>query len=47
MADFVHLHKLITRRSAFLTFLNAQNGVELEGGAKSERLKHLDKWKGI
>ncbi len=39
MAGFVHLHKVITRRSAFSTFLNAQNGVELEGGAKSGRLK--------
>jgi hypothetical protein len=38
MPGFVHLHKVITR-SAFSTFLNAQNGVELEGGAKSGRLK--------
>ncbi len=40
MVGFVHLHKVIPRRSAFSTFLNAQNGVESEGGAKSGRLKH-------
>jgi len=39
MASFVHLHKVIIRRSAFSTILNAQNGVELKGRAKSGRLK--------
>ncbi len=39
MFGFVHPHKVITRRSAFSTFPNAQNGGESEGGAKSGRLK--------
>jgi hypothetical protein len=38
MASFVNLHKVIVE-SAFSAFPSAQNEVELEGGAKSERLK--------
>jgi hypothetical protein len=33
MASFVDLHKVVVRRSVFLTFPNARNGVELGGGA--------------
>ncbi len=36
MTSFVDLHKVVIRRSVFLTFPNAQNGVELEGGVESE-----------
>jgi hypothetical protein len=39
MASFVNIHEVIPR-NAFLAFPSAQNEVELEGGAKSERLKH-------
>jgi hypothetical protein len=39
MVGFVDLHKVIVK-SAFSTFPSAQNECELEGGAKSERLKH-------
>ncbi len=38
MISFVNLHKVIVK-SAFSAFPSAQNEVELEGGAKSERLK--------
>jgi hypothetical protein len=38
MINFVHPHNVIVR-NAFSTFPNAQNGGELEGGAKSGRLK--------
>ncbi len=39
MVGFVNIHKMVAR-SAFSTFPSAQNGCELEGGAKSEGLKH-------
>jgi hypothetical protein len=38
--DYVDLHKVIVRRSAFSTFLNARNEDELEGEIESEGLKH-------
>jgi hypothetical protein len=37
MVSFVDPHKVVIRRN---TFSNARNGGELEGGAKSGRLKH-------
>jgi hypothetical protein len=40
MAGFVDPHKVVARRSAFLTLQNAQNGVESIGGVESGRLKH-------
>jgi hypothetical protein len=39
MANFVDLHKVVFR-SACLVLPSAWNGGELEGGAKSGRLKH-------
>ncbi len=40
MAGFVDPHKVVARRSAFLTLQNAQNGVESIGGVENGRLKH-------
>jgi hypothetical protein len=37
--DFVKLHKVIVKRSAFKTFSRAQNEGESKGGIKGERLK--------
>jgi hypothetical protein len=45
MAGFEYLHKAIAR-SAFSTFPSARNGGELEGGAKSGRLKCHFKMEG-
>jgi hypothetical protein len=39
MNDFVKLHKVIAKRSAFLAFPRAQNEDESKGETKSERLK--------
>ncbi len=39
MASFVNPHKVVAKRNAFSAFPNAQNGIELEGGAKSEGSK--------
>jgi hypothetical protein len=39
MASFVNLHKVIIK-NAFSAFPSAQNEVQLEGGAKNERLTH-------
>ncbi len=40
MAGFVNIHKVVLRSwSAFSAFPSGQNGGELEGGAKSVRLK--------
>jgi len=38
MAGFVDLHKVVVRNACFV-LPRARNGGELEGGAKSERLK--------
>jgi hypothetical protein len=40
MVGFMDPHKVVARRSAFLIFPSAQNGVELKGGVEDERLKH-------
>jgi hypothetical protein len=40
MVSFVDPHKVVIRRNAFSTYPSAQNGGELDGGAKSGRLKH-------
>ncbi len=39
MARFKDLCKVVVRRSAFSTFSNEQNEVELKGEAKSGKLK--------
>ncbi len=39
MVGFVDLHKVVARKNAFSAFPSEWNGVELEGGAKSEGLK--------
>jgi hypothetical protein len=39
MVGFVDPHKVVVRRSAFSTFLRAQNGGELKGGLEIGRLK--------
>ncbi len=39
MVGFVDPHKVVAR-NALLAFPSTQNGVELEGGTKSEKLKH-------
>jgi hypothetical protein len=41
MASFANPHKVVIKRNAFSPFPSAQNGIELEGGAKSEKLKCL------
>ncbi len=40
MVSLVDPHKVVHRRNAFSTYSSARNGGELEGGAKSGRLKH-------
>jgi len=40
MVGFVDRHKVLTKRSAFLALLSAQNGGEFEGRVESGRLKH-------
>jgi len=39
MVDFVYPHKVVARRNRFSVFSNTWNGDELEGRAKSGRLK--------
>jgi hypothetical protein len=46
MASFVNPHKMVVKTNAFSAFPSAQNGIELEGEAESERFK-FHKWKGI
>jgi hypothetical protein len=40
MVSLVDPHKVVHRRNALSTYSSAWNGGELEGGAKSGRLKH-------
>jgi hypothetical protein len=39
MVGFMDIHKVVVKRNAFLAFPRTQNGGELEGEAKSGRLK--------